>query len=180
MIKISYNIKEYRKQLFDTINCDDTIIELGCHVGKTTEMILKEHESCKIIAMDNSPEAVTAMGDLEKNYNNLTFIPGDVRLHEKIKEVFENTQKCDLLSIDLGGGYHPDTVFKVFYIWSSTFKPRDTIIRNKGLVDFCRSSITTDEDYSSENGYLASCGSEGIPPQIKEFDLWTQALSNKK
>lgn len=180
MIKISYNINKYREQLFNTIKDSDIIIELGCHVGKTTEMILKKYENCKIIAMDNSPEAVSAMEILEEEYNNLTFISGDVRLHNKIKEVVENTTKCDLLSIDLGGGYHPDTVFKVFYIWSSTFRPRDTIIRNKGLVDFCHSSVTSDENFNSENGYLASYGSEGIPPQIKEFDLWTKALSNKK
>lgn len=180
MIKISYNINKYREQLFDTIKDNDTIIELGCHVGKTTERILERYENCRIIAMDNSPEAISAMGKLEEKYDNLTFIPGDVRLHDKIKEAVENTTTCDLLSIDLGGGYHPDTVFKVFYIWSSTFKPRDTIIRNRGLVDFCNSSVTTDEDFKSENGYLSSCGSEGIPPQIKEFDLWTEALSNKK
>lgn len=180
MIKISYNINKYREQLLNTIKDKDAIIELGCHVGKTTEIILKEYENCKIIAMDNSPEAISPMKKLEEDYSNLTFLSGDVRLHDKIKEVVKNTTKCDLLSIDLGGGYHPDTVFKVFYIWSSTFKPRDTIIRNKGIVDFCNSSITTDEDFYSDNGYLSSCGSEGIPSQIKEFDLWTKALSNKK
>ena len=80
---------------------------------------------CKVIAVDNSPEAIDEM----KNIENVNFIPGDVRLHEIIAEVYKITQSCDVLAIDLGGGYHPDTVFKVFYIWSSTFKPKHTAIR---------------------------------------------------
>lgn len=180
MIKLSYNIEKYREQLFETVEDEDVIIELGCHVGKTTERVLKKYENCRIIAMDNSPEAVAEMEKLEEKYNNLTFISGDVRLHDKIKEVFEACQTCDILSIDLGGGYHPDTVFKVFYIWSSTFKPRSTLIRNKGLIDFCNSAIKTDEDFNSNEGYLSSHGDEGIPPQIKEFDLWSSSLKNNK
>lgn len=179
MIRISYNINEYRNQLFDTLRDGDSVIELGCHVGKTTERILKRFPNCKVVAMDNSPEAVSKMGELEDEFDNLRFISGDVRLHDKIAEAMEASTDCDVLSIDLGGGYHPDTVFKVFYIWSSTFKPRDTLIRNKGLIDFCNSAALTGEDFKSGKGYLESCGSEGIPPQIKEFDLWTSALSNK-
>ena len=72
----------------------------------------------------------------------------------------------------MGGGYHPDTVFKVFYIWSSTFKPTHTIIRNRGLLEFLNSSDSSGENYISEKGYLESYHDSGIPPQIKEFDLW--------
>lgn len=179
MIKISYKINKYREQLFETLMDSDTVIELGCHVGKTTEKILRKYENCQVIAMDNSPEAISKMESLESQYSNLTFISGDVRLHDKIKEVLSISTKCDVLSIDLGGGYHPDTVFKVFYIWSSVFKPRDTLIRNRGLIDFCNSAVKSDEDFKSDEGYLASYGSEGIPPQIKEFDLWTSSLSKK-
>ena len=179
MIKLSYKINKYREQLFETINKGDAIIEIGCHVGKTTKKIIENFENCQIIAIDNSPEAITPMKKLEKEYENLTFISGDVRLHEKLLDVYKIKTTCDVLSIDLGGGYHPDTVFKVFYIWSSTFTPKNTLIRNKGLLDFCNSSIKTDEDFKSTEGYLDSYNREGIPPQIKEFDLWTSSLSNK-
>ena len=122
---------------------DDTVIELGCHTGGTTRLI---PESCNIIALDNSPEAEDSMRKLP----HVKFINADVRLHDVLAEVFKMTQSCDILAIDLGGGYHPDTVFKVFYIWSSTFKPK--------------------------HGYLESYHDSGIPPQIKEFDLWTDSL----
>ena len=169
MIKLSYDIKEYRRQISDLVKNGDTIIELGCHVGGTTKTFPKQ---CNVIAIDNSPESVEQM----KGFDNVRFISGDVRRHEVIAEVFKIVQSCDLLSIDLGGGYHPDTVFKVFYIWSSTFKPKHTVIRNRGLLEFFNSVETSGEDYKSDEGYLETYHDSGIPPLIKEFDLWTPSL----
>ena len=169
MIKLSYDIKEYRWQISDLVKNGDTIIELGCHVGGTTKTFPKQ---CNVIAIDNSPESVEQM----KGFDNVRFISGDVRRHEVIAEVFKIVQSCDLLSIDLGGGYHPDTVFKVFYIWSSTFKPKHTVIRNRGLLEFFNSVETSGEDYKSDEGYLETYHDSGIPPLIKEFDFWTPSL----
>lgn len=168
MIKLSYDIKNYRKDLTDLINADDTVIELGCHTGGTTRLIA---DKCNVVAVDNSPEAVGEMKKL-----SVEFISGDVRLHEVLAQVFEITRKCDILAIDLGGGYHPDTVFKVFYIWSSTFKPTHTVIRNRGLLEFLNSASGSGEDYSTDFGYLETYHDSGIPPLIKEFDLWTPEL----
>ena len=169
MIKLSYDVKKYRRDLLEFVEADDIIIELGCHVGGTTKLI---SPGCKVIAVDNSPEAIDEMKSIE----NVNFIPGDVRLHEIIGEVYKITQSCDVLAIDLGGGYHPDTVFKVFYIWSSTFKPKHTAIRNRGLLEFFNSASASDEDYRTSTGYLESYHDSGIPPLIKEFDLWTPKL----
>ena len=43
------------------------------------------------------------MEKLADDYSNLTFISGDVRRHEILLEAFRLTQKCDVLSVDLGG-----------------------------------------------------------------------------
>ena len=169
MIKLTYDIKKYREQLLNLVDSTDTIIELGCHVGGTTRLFPK---TCNIIAIDNSPEAFEEMDKLD----NVDFISGDVRLHDILSQAFFKVQSCDVLAIDLGGGYHPDTVFKVFYIWSSTFKPKHTVIRNRGLLEFFNSSSGSDEKYHSSEGYLESYNDSGIPPQIKEFDLWTPSL----
>ncbi len=169
MIKLSYDVKKYRCDIKELIRPDDTVIELGCHTGGTTRTL---PETCKILAVDNSPEATEEINKL----SHVMFINGDVRRHEILLEVFKTVQSCDLLLIDLGGGYHPDTVFKVFYIWSSTFKPKHTIIRNRGLVEFFNSAKTSEEEYHTENGHLDSYHDSGIPPLIKEFDLWTQSL----
>ena len=166
---------QYHQDIKEIIKPTDTIIELGCHVGKTTKYLLKERPEIKIISLDNSPEAIKPMKKLEKQNPNLKFINGDVRLHENLLKVKKIINKCDILSLDLGGGYHPDTVFKVYYIWSSTFKPKNTLIRNRGLIDFVNTS-TTNENIKSNEGYLESCHDMGIPPQVKEFKLWSEKV----
>lgn len=166
MIKLCYDVNDYRRQISEVLSDGDTVIELGCHTGNTSKVILENDVS--LIAIDNSPEAKKEMDKLD-----LTFINADVRLHDTLSEVFNLIQGCDVLAIDLGGGYHPDTVFKVFYIWSSTFKPKHTVIRNRGLVEFYNSVSEVSGDYKSLDGFLDSYKDSGIPPQIKEFDLWT-------
>jgi len=175
LIKLSYDIKIYRNQIKDIINPTDTVVEIGSHVGGTTKEIIKYLNNGKIICLDKSPESEDKLNELKKEFRNLTFIKGDVRRHDILKEVYKITDKCDLLLIDMGGGYHPDTVFKVFYIWSSTLKPKNTLIRNRGLIEFINST-KTDETYISSKGFLESYENEGIPPQIKEFSLWTSKL----
>ncbi|KZX17116.1 trans-aconitate 2-methyltransferase [Methanobrevibacter cuticularis] len=175
MIKISYDIELYRKQLNEILREDDVVVELGCHVGNTTEIIAKTVTKGKIIALDNSPEAISQMVKLTKKYSHLEFISGDVRLHDILAKVSKKINKCDVLSVDLGGGYHPDTTFKVYFIWASVLKPKHTLIRNRGLIDFVRTS-QTEEIIESKEGWLESCGNEGIPPQIKEFELWSSSL----
>ena len=86
MIKISYDIKKYRKDISEIVGKNTTIIELGCHIGGTTKLLPK---SSQIIAVDNSPEAICEMN----KFDNVNFISGDVRLHEVIAEVFQITQK---------------------------------------------------------------------------------------
>lgn len=179
MIKIEYDIKKYRRTLKTLLKEDDTVIELGCHIGNTSKIIAQKISEGKLIALDKSCESEAEFIKIKTEFDNVDFICGDVRLHETIKETYEVTPCCDVLSIDLGGGYHPDTVFKVYYIWSSVFKPRDTVIRNKGLIDFVNTSQTT-EDTKSEYGYLDSHGDEGIPPLIKEFGLWSYSLKEKE
>ena len=169
MIKLSYNIKNYREDLLNLVRPGDNVIELGCHVGGTTKLF---PEDCNVIAIDNSPEAIEEMAKLE----GVKFISGDVRRHEVLAEVFKIVQSCDILAIDLGGGYHPDTAFKVFYIWSSTFKPKHTVIRNRGILEFFNSAKGSGEDIVCEDGYLETYHDSGIPPLIKEFDLWTPSL----
>jgi SAM-dependent methyltransferase len=175
MIKVVYNIKVYREALKDIIKADDVVVELGCHVGNSTKILSQLAPEGKIIALDNSPESVEAMGNLCQEYKNVEFRKADVRLHETLEYVLKKIKKCDVLSVDLGGGYHPDTTFKVFFIWSSTLKPRDTIIRNRGLLDFIHSS-KTEEMIKSEYGWLESSGKDGVPPRLKEFTLWSSKI----
>ena len=175
VIKLSYDMKVYRQHLREVLEKTDNVVELGAHVGKSSEIILYKLTTGRLISIDNSPEAIEPMEKLSRYNDNFTFLSADVRLHETLEQVAKSIDKCDVLSIDLGGGYHPDTVFKVFYIWSSTLKPRDVLIRNQGLIDFVN-SVDYDEEFESREGWLESCGDQGIPPQIKEFSLWSDKI----
>lgn len=178
MIKVVYDIKVYREALKDIIKSEDTVVELGCHIGNSTKIISKLAHKGKIISIDNSPEAVESMEALIKDYNNVEFTKADVRLHETLESVIKQIKTCDVLSVDLGGGYHPDTTFKVFFIWSSSLKPRVTIIRNRGLLDFIHSS-KTEETIESGEGWLESSAKDGVPPRLKEFTLWSSKLKKE-
>ena len=175
VIKLSYDMKVYRQHLREVLEKTDNVVELGAHVGKSSELILYKLTTGRLISIDNSPEAIEPMEKLSRYNDNFTFLSADVRLHETLEQVAKSIDRCDVLSIDLGGGYHPDTVFKVFYIWSSTLKPRDVLIRNQGLIDFVN-SVDYDEEFESREGWLESCGDQGIPPQIKEFSLWSDKI----
>ncbi|EKF84938.1 hypothetical protein A994_11092 [Methanobacterium formicicum DSM 3637] len=50
-----------------------------------------------------------------------------------------------------------------------------TLLRNRGLLDFIHSTSTS-ELIRSENGWLESCGDDGIPPRLKELKLWSPKL----
>jgi len=179
MINIVYDIKVYRQVLKEIIHEDDVVVELGCHVGNSTRIISQLAPEGKIIALDKGTESKEKLEQLNREVKTpIEFIQSDVRLHETLEEVAKKVNElggCDVLSVDLGGGYHPDTTFKVFFIWSSTLKPRNTIIRNRGLLDFIHSSSTS-ELIRSENGWLESCGDDGIPPRLKELKLWSPKL----
>ena len=175
MIKIVYDIKVYRENIQQIVQKNDVVVELGCHIGNSTRILAELASDGKIIAIDNSPEAGSSMEKVMADYHNVEFINADARLHETLEEVFQKIKKCDLLSVDLGGGYHPDTTFKVYFIWASTLKPEKTIIRNRGLLDFALSA-ETQEVIKSQKGWLESSGDAGIPPRLKEFKHWSQKI----
>ncbi|MGC9516307.1 MAG: class I SAM-dependent methyltransferase [Methanomicrobiales archaeon] len=175
MIKAVYNIKHYRKLLKSVLKENDNVVELGCHIGNSSKIIAQTASKGRVISVDNSPESIEKMKKVVNDYSNIEFISADVRLHETLEVVARKIENCDILSVDLGGGYHPDTTFKVFFIYSSTLKPRDTIIRNRGLIDFVNSTKTI-EDFESKEGWLESSGDDGIPPRLKEFKLWSPKL----
>lgn len=176
MINIAYDIKVYRQILKDIIRENDVVVELGCHVGNSTKIISQLAPNGKIIALDKGSESKEKLEELNEDVEtSIEFIQSDVRLHDTLEEVAKKVDElggCDVLSVDLGGGYHPDTTFKVFYIWSSTLKPRETIIRNRGLLDFIHSAKAS-ETISSGEGWLESCRDDGVPPNLKELKLWS-------
>ena len=152
MIKISYKRSDYQQDMIDNIKLLDNVVELGCHVGISTQIISRLCQDGSVYAYDNSPESTKAMRKLQIENKNIIFKNADVR-NSDINKKQAQLDDIDVLCVDLGGGYHPDTVFKVFFLWSSILKPRVTLIRNQGLMEFVNASQTKDETDTS-GGYL--------------------------
>ena len=68
MIQIAYKMKMYREILDNILKPNDTVCELGCHVGKSSQFILERISNGELIALDNSPEADNKMNILKKDY----------------------------------------------------------------------------------------------------------------
>ncbi len=170
MIHLSYDRREYQQDMIDNIKLLDNVVELGCHIGTSTKIISRLNQDGTVYAFDNSPESYEAMNNLGIEYRNIEFIQADVRKKELLYKFKEEHEKIDVLCIDLGGGYHPDTVFKVFFLWSSILKPRISLIRNRGLTDFINSS-TSRENISSSEGFLSSSSNAIIPNKFKKNNI---------
>lgn len=175
MIHLSYDRKKYQEDMIKNIRPFDNVVEIGCHIGTSTKIISRLNQDGTVFAFDNSPESSEAMNNLGIDYSNIEFIRADVRDENVLYDFLKTENKIDVLCVDLGGGYHPDTVFKVFFIWSSVLKPRVSLIRNRGLIDFINSSSTS-EDIKSYEGFLDSSADNIIPQNLKELELWSDKL----
>ncbi len=178
MISLAYEVKEYRKILEKRIEKGDIVIEIGPHVGRSTE---KYAEKAKLgILVDKSLQSKKGLMALLDKNKNLKFILGDARKFETIKEVLSLTKGCDFLAVDMGGGRYPDTVFKVWAAWSGVFKPKNSVIRNRGLAEFVQKLKIEDNTLKrkfTDSGWLSEWGRKtpyALKKQLDEFKFWVK------
>jgi len=178
MISLAYEVKEYRKLLEKRIEDDDIVIEIGPHVGRSTE---RYAEKTKLgILVDKSAQSREGLKNLLKKFPQLRYIQGDARKFETVKEVLSLTKGCDFLAVDMGGGRYPDTVFKVWAVWSGVFKPKNSIIRNRGLAEFVQKLKIDDNTLKREftdSGWLSEWGRKtpyALKKQLDEFKFWVK------
>lgn len=168
MISIVYGQARYHEAVCDATKPGDIVIEIGPHTGKGTRLIAKKAK--KVIAIDKSKQSEAAF---KERPDNVTFLHGDVRFFETIDEVLKLTKSCDVLAVDMGGGRFPDTVFKVWAIWSGVLKPRDSVIRNCGLGEFLKRAKIDDPlidktfPKAPDSGWLSQTGRK-TPSQLKD------------
>lgn len=173
MISVVYDRKRYHRLLSEVVKPGDTVIELGPHLGEATKVIAAR--AGRVIAVDKAVQAEEAF---KKRPENAAFVKGDVRYFETVDEVLRLAKGCDVLAVDMGGGRFPDTVFKVWAVWSGVFKPRDSVLRNRGLGEFLRRARIADpvlrRDFT-DSGWLTQSGRKN-PKQLREgldeLQLW--------
>ncbi|WP_168168654.1 MULTISPECIES: SAM-dependent methyltransferase [unclassified Methanopyrus] len=179
MIALVKSVEEYRRLLGEVVEEGDTVVELGCHQGASTRVILTGSPR-RVVVVDYGKDAEEAMRELERSHPELTFVKGDAREYDTLERVLEELggPECDVLAVDLGGGMFPDTAFKVYYVWSVTLRPRDAVVRNAGLCEFLKLAKLQEEVHLNDEsrGYLGELSPPGIPGKIRErfeeFKLW--------
>ena len=164
MISIVYDHKRYHKALAEHIRPEDSVLEIGPHIGGSTKVIAEKAK--EVVAVDKAKQSAEA---LQEN-PDIAFVKGDVRFFETIDDILKIRKSFDVIAMDMGGGRFPDTVFKVWAVWSGIFKPRDSIIRNRGLGEFLMRAKVEDPVLEKEfvnNGWLTQSGRKH-PKQLKE------------
>jgi len=176
MISVVYKVGDYRKLLANTVREGDVVVEIGPHRGESTKSYVDRAKLA--VAVDKAEQARSYFHSLSKKHSNLVFIQEDVRGFDGVKAVLSNTKSCDVLAVDLGGGRHADTVFKVWATWSGVFKPRDSIIRCRALGEFLKRAKVSDDYLKKDfpdSGWLSTWGRATpyqLRKQLEEFKYW--------
>ena len=176
MISITYDVNRYREILNDAIKEQDTVIDIGPHIGGYIKNYVSKTKLT--VAVDKAVQSENSIKNLENEFKNLNFVRGDVRSFETVKKVLKLTKKCGVLCIDMGGGRYPDTVFKVWAVWSGIFKPSNSIIRNRGLGEFIQRAKIADETIIQDfddSGWMKTWGRSmpyKLKKQMDEFKFW--------
>ncbi|MBN2014024.1 MAG: SAM-dependent methyltransferase [Candidatus Altiarchaeota archaeon] len=176
MISIVYEVKAYRRLLAGIVREGDVVVELGPHTGKST---LSYIDKAKLaVVVDKGKQSEDFFKPLEERFPQLRFIRGDARIFPTVRRVMGFTRECDVLAVDLGGGRYPDTVFKVWAIWSGVFKPKNSVIRNRGLAEFLQRAEIADDSLRNsfkDDGWLSEWGRAmpyKLKKQLEEFKFW--------
>jgi len=176
MISVVYDVRRYRRLLSDTVRAGDVVVELGPHTGASTLAYVDGAELA--VCVDKAEQSRRKILPLLDAHPNLRFVQADVRGFDGIRGVFEHTKRCDVFAVDLGGGRHADTVFKVWATWSGVFKPRDSIIRSRTLAEFVKRAEIRDDSLPAdfpEAGWLKTYGRATpykLKKQLEEFKHW--------
>jgi hypothetical protein len=178
MISLVYDVGRYRCLLSETVCGGDVVVEIGPHIGKSTDSYVAR--ASKAILVDKGSDCRRDLMEYALEHGNVEFIFGDARDFATLELVRLHALSCDVLAVDLGGGRFPDTVFKVWGTWSGVFKPRDSIIRCRGLAEFIRKAKVSDDSLPSafeDSGWLNMYG-RGTPDEMKnqldEFSHWVR------
>jgi hypothetical protein len=176
MISIVYEVGRYRKLLADTVRHGDVVVEIGPHVGKSTDAYVGKAK--KAVLVDKGKDCASCLKEYAQRHDNAVFVMGDARGFDCLSLVLKHAPRCDVLAVDLGGGRFPDTVFKVWGTWSGVLAPRDSIIRCRGLAEFVRRARVDDDAIPSsfdDAGWLRDYGRATptkLRDQLDEFRHW--------
>lgn len=176
MISLAYDVKFYRSLLARVVREKDVVLEIGPHTGKSTLGYIER--AGKAVVVDKAADSGERFRGIAEKHPNLVFVGGDVRGFDAVKKVLKHVKSCEVFALDMGGGRHADTVFKVWATWSGVFKPRDSVIRCRALAEFLQRAEVADPSIKQsfpDSGWLETWGRATpykLRKQLEEFKYW--------
>ena len=141
-INVAKDEADYRRAIHKNLLETDKVLELGCHVGVTTEQIAAK--VALTVGVDSSlysiSEAKRRFGDTE----NLHFLCFDAcdksELLNSMKKIFPDDEfvKFDVICIDVSGNRQPGFVLDLLEGYDRIYSPRIFIIKNFKLQNFVK------------------------------------------
>ena len=138
----------YRKAVIDSINKQDCVLEIGCHVGVTTALVAKLAKfSYGIDSSEYSINMAKKRHLIGKKSTNLLFFCVDAFDQRSVLKHLTGTDASvhvDVILIDISGNREPSLVLRLLESYDRIFSPRLFIIKNFKLHNFVELSDTTE------------------------------------
>ena len=117
--------------------------------------------------------------NLNNTFSNFVQGPSNSLAYTSCVAISESPDKnYNPLFIYGGTGLGKTHLLQAIAIFALNKNPNLNVLYTSGdafITDFVN-SVQYDEEFESKEGWLESCGNQGIPPQIKEFSLWTDKI----
>ena len=147
-IVIAKKESSYRKAVIDSINEQDCVLEIGCHVGVTTALVAKIAKLS--YGIDSSEYSINMAKKRHlngKKPTNLLFFCVDAFDQRSVLKHLTGTDASvhvDVILIDISGNREPSLVLRLLESYDRIFSPRLFIIKNFKLHNFVELSDTTE------------------------------------
>lgn len=128
----------YRRAISKHVLPSDRILELGCHVGVTTNLLAAAGKEA--FGIDSSEYSITTAKQRFGDRSNLFFFQADaidIRNSNKLL-----SGPIDVVFIDLSGNREPGLILQTLEAYDRVFKPRLFVIKNFKLQNFVMQTIS--------------------------------------
>ena len=141
-INVAKDETDYRRAIHKNLMETDKVLELGCHVGVTTDQIATK--VALSVGVDSSSYSISEAKRRFGHVENLHFLCLDAcdksEVLNSMKNIFPDDEfiKFDVICIDVSGNRQPGFVLDLLEGYDRIYSPRIFIIKNFKLQNFVK------------------------------------------
>ena len=140
----------YRRAVVENVKKTDNVLEIGFHVGVTTDIIAKHANSS--FGVDSSEFSITEAKNRFGDVENVKFLCADASDKRAVSKYVKEHQlgglnvggasTFDVVFIDVSGNRSPGYVLDLLEGYDRIFRPRMFVIKNFKLQNFVQQCIS--------------------------------------